>query len=188
MSKFCLFAFAFLLGCSANKTVLKTVSFGEFFTHHPISVTSEIVAKDLDSQLTSFKGLSIAVENFTNSQTGKSELLGMIFAEELKTALARLGYVVFARQLGDSSNAVAQKGNASIDFSLEGAQLFVNGVYFQSPKRLSISVQAIDPKTNLVLAATSASVLRTEEIDNLIKASRRKSLITFERLPVGLFF
>lgn len=143
-------------------------------------MTAEKIAEDLDTQLVMFKDKPFLVEPFKQTRERTANVLGSIFAEELATSLSRRGYIILKDQVTDV------RGRARPDFSLESAEVLVGGTYFTTPKRLSFNVQAIEPRSNLIIATSSASVLRTEEVDHLIKTSNRKNLITFERVPIGL--
>ncbi|MCS6961558.1 MAG: hypothetical protein NZT61_03530 [Deltaproteobacteria bacterium] len=168
----------FLFSCSVNKSVLKTLSVGEYFSHHPLSNAVEFVALDLDSQLVSFKSKPIVIEPLKDAKTMEKTLIGSIASEELASSMTRLGYIVIKEK------DIAPTGKGSFDFSIEDAKISISGTYFETPKRVSLIFQALEPRSNLILASTSASVLRTEEVDELLKASKKKSLLSFERVPL----
>ncbi len=168
-------------GCSPTKTVLQTVSIGEFFVHHPISLAMEAIANDLHTQLSHFISTPIIVEAFFNAEDNEKDDLGRILSYELKNSLTRLGYIVM-----EAENIAP--GKASFNYDLERAQINVSGRYFVSVKRLAVNAQAVDLKTNIIMASSSASVLRTEEVNDLIKKSKKKGIIRMERTPLKNYF
>ena len=166
-----------LLSCSAQKATLKTLSNFDLATHHPISLACLEIAKDLDKQLHLLKDEIFAVEAFrkASSKDRSDDLLGSILAEEIAVHLTRLGYNV-------SVTSAGWQGKGSFD--PERINFYISGTYFASPNRLSIITGVSDVKSDVRVAASSVSVLKTKEVDNLIKMSNKKSLFNFERVPL----
>lgn len=130
----------------------------------------------------------IGVTSFVNlDNLYASSSFGRFCAEQLISELSMLGYEVVELRQSDSIQFLNSEGEFRLSREVDKVRPHVDlggilvGTYTVSPVRVYLNLRLLDPNQSLVLAAASAELGKTKEIEKLLRG--RGGHAPLERIP-----